>query len=69
MPAAGTGYPEPFLVHRDRVTTMLQKKIYRGALLCVGNGMERDFLLPVLDMNQVTFGSDFFFVRILCWTS
>lgn len=60
-PTAGTGHPESFLVHRGGVTIILQKKIYRGAFLHVGR-MEKDFLLLVIDMNQVTFGSSFSFV-------
>lgn len=59
-PTAGTGHPESFLVHRAGVAAMLQKKIHRGAFLCVSR-MKRDFLLPVIDMNQVTFGSNFLF--------
>lgn len=56
-PTAGTGHPES-VTSTPSVTTMLQKKICRAASLHFGR-MERDFLLPAIGVNLVTFGSNF----------
>lgn len=66
-PTAGTGHAES-LTDAQGVTTMLQQKICKAASLYFGR-MERDFLFPAIDVNLVTFGSNFLFVLILCWMS
>lgn len=59
-PPADSGHPKS-LTGAQRVTTMLQKKICGAASLHFGR-MERDLLLPAIDVNLVTFGSNFLFV-------
>lgn len=59
-PMAGTGHTES-LSGAQRVITMLQKKICRTASLHLGR-MEREFLLPTIDVNLVTLVSNFLIV-------
>lgn len=59
-PTADRGHPKS-LTDAQRVITVLQKRICRAASLHFCR-IERDILPPVVDVNLVTFGSNFLFV-------